>query len=376
MPPVSVLMKPASGICNMSCDYCFYCDEAQKREKASYGLMTEETLKNVIRRTMLTAEGSISYAYQGGEPLLRGLDFYEKAMEFQKKYNRNHIRVSNALQTNGYAMDEEWCRFFKRNQFLIGISIDGIKETHNACRHDRAGGDTYEKVLQATELMDRYGVDYNILTVVNCGVAGHIEEIYRFYGRRGWKYQQYIACLDPMEERRGEKEYALQPVQYGRFLIRLFDMWYKDWKMGRQPYIRQFENYVGILLGYPPEACEQRGRCSVQYAVEADGSVYPCDFYMLDEYCLGNLNESGLNEIDQGRSRTGFVERSEKLAPECRGCRYFFVCRGGCQRNREYNPEDDSCYNYYCQGFQLFFDNCLERMREMAQYVKTGGIRK
>lgn len=112
MPPVSVLMKPASGICNMSCDYCFYCDEAQKREKASYGLMTEETLKNVIRRTMLTAEGSISYAYQGGEPLLRGLDFYEKAMEFQKKYNRNHIRVSNALQTNGYAMDEEWCRFF------------------------------------------------------------------------------------------------------------------------------------------------------------------------------------------------------------------------------------------------------------------------
>lgn len=266
--------------------------------------------------------------------------------------------------------------FFKRNQFLIGISIDGIKETHNACRHDRAGGDTYEKVLQATELMDRYGVDYNILTVVNCGVAGHIEEIYRFYGRRGWKYQQYIACLDPMEERRGEKEYALQPVQYGRFLIRLFDMWYKDWKMGRQPYIRQFENYVGILLGYPPEACEQRGRCSVQYAVEADGSVYPCDFYMLDEYCLGNLNVSGLNEIDQGRSRTGFVERSEKLAPECRGCRYFFVCRGGCQRNREYNPEDDSCYNYYCQGFRLFFDNCLERMREMAQYVKTGGIRK
>lgn len=366
MHNISVMMKPSSGMCNMSCDYCFYCDETQKRIQESYGFMTEQTLKNVIRKTMLRADGCVSYAYQGGEPTLRGLAFFRKAIEYQKQYNKRGIRVMNALQTNGYALDEEWCEFLKENHFLVGISVDGTREIHDAYRHAKDGGVTYDRVLRSVELLERYGVDYNILTVVNDKVASHITEIYEAYRKRGWKYQQYIACLDPLGEKRGETEYALQPKQYGTFLITLFDLWYRDWKRGEQPYIRQFDNYIGILAGYQPEACDQRGYCGIQNVVEADGSVYPCDFYMLDEYRLGNLNENQMDEINEKRLETGFLQRSEKLNEGCKNCRYYGICRGGCQRNRDYDGQTDTYHNYFCESYQIFFGECLERMQEIA----------
>ena len=247
MPAISVLMKPSSSMCNMHCDYCFYCDEAQKREKENYGYMSEQTLKNVIRKTMLRAEGGISYAFQGGEPTLRGISFFEKAVQYEKQYNKGRIRVDNAIQTNGLLIDESWCRFFRDNRFLVGISLDGIRETHDAYRHDKKGNPTFDRILYSIELLDRYGVDYNILTVVNQKVAENIEEIYQFYKRKNFKYQQYIACLEPLGEMRGGNQYAIRPEQYGKFLSKLFQMWYKDWKMGELPYIRQFENYIGIL---------------------------------------------------------------------------------------------------------------------------------
>ena len=370
MPPLSVLMKPSSGMCNMRCDYCFYCDEAKKREEESRGFMTEQTLKNVIRKTMLRAEGSVSYAYQGGEPTLRGLDFFRKAVEYQKQYNKSRLRVDNALQTNGYALDEDWCRFLKENHFLVGLSVDGTEEIHDSYRHSAGGSATYSRILHSAELMERCGVDFNILTVVTRKVAAHIEEIYEEYRRRGWMYQQYIACLDPLGEERGKNEYSLLPEQYGKFLTDLFDLWYQDWKKGRQPYIRQFENYVGILLGYWPEACDQRGTCGIQTVVEADGSVYPCDFYMLDEYCLGNFNENRLEDIDRARREIGFIERSEKLTDACRKCPYFQICRGGCQRNREFNGQLGGYENYFCQGYRMFFGSCLERMQEIAKSLR------
>lgn len=370
MPPISVLMKPSSGMCNMSCDYCFYCDEAQKRIQESYGFMTEQTLKNVIRKTVLRAEGCVSYAYQGGEPTLSGLNFFKKAVEYQKQYNKNNIQVRNALQTNGYAIDEEWCRFFAENHFLIGISVDGTEAIHDFYRHDKKGGDTHAKVLRSVELFERYGVDYNILTVVNDKVASHIGEIYTYYQKQGWHYQQYIACLDPLGEKRGEKGYALHPGEYGKFLITLFDLWFRDWKKGEQPYIRQFENYIGILAGYQPEACDQRGECGIQNVVEADGSVYPCDFYVLDEYRLGNLNENQMAEIDERRRQTGFLERSKKLDEGCLSCQYFHICRGGCQRNRDFNQQTDTYHNYFCESYRMFFDACMERMQEIAEEVR------
>lgn len=366
MPPISLMMKPSSGMCNMKCDYCFYCDETQKRVQESYGFMSEDTLKNVIRKTMLKAEGSVSYAYQGGEPTLRGIDFFKMAIEFQKKYNRNNIQVHNSLQTNGFSLDDQWCHFLKENNFLVGISIDGIQKVHDAYRHDKQGNDTYNKVVKSTELMDAYGVDYNILTVVNQKTAQHIEEIYGEYQRRGWFYQQYIVCLDPLEEGHLKTDYAISPEQYGVFLTKLFDMWYHDWKKNRQPYIRQFENYIAMLVGYAPEACDQRGNCGIQYVVEADGGVYPCDFYMLDEYHLGNFNENRLDEIDAKRKEIGFLQRSLQLDPKCQQCPHYYLCRGGCQRHRDPVLHTKYYENYFCNGFRFFFDHCRDRMVEIA----------
>ena len=366
MPPISVLLKPSSSLCNMNCDYCFYCDEAEKREIASYGFMEEDTLKNVIRRTLPQAEGSAAYAYQGGEPTLRGLDFFRKAVEYQKQYNKNQVFVSNALQTNGYALDEEWCRFLGENHFLVGLSVDGTEEIHNSHRHDKAGNGTYARVRQAARFMDRYQVDYNILTVVTSDVAEHIEEIYEEYRRNGWGYQQYIPCLDPMGEGHGNSPYGLTPEQYGSFLIRLFSLWYRDLRNGCQPFIRSFENYVALAAGYQAEVCEQRGLCGIQYVVEADGSVYPCDFYMLDEYRLGNFNQDFLETIDKKRDEIGFISRSRNISEDCMSCPYYKLCRGGCQRNRDLESESGRYRNYLCPGYRIFFEKCGGAIKEIA----------
>lgn len=375
MPAISVLMKPSSGMCNMSCDYCFYCNEMEQRKQASFGFMSEETLKNVIRKTMLRAEGSVSYAFQGGEPTLRGLDFYRRAVELEKQYNRTGLQVTNAFQTNGLLLDAEWCRFFHENRFLVGVSVDGTRELHDTNRHLKTGsGSAYEKTLSAIRLLEKYAVDFNILTVINSVTAPHIGEIYRFYQEQGWKFQQYIPCLDPLEPAgaaglqavHSAAGHALTPEQFGIFLIRLFELWYRDWKKNRQPYIRTFENYVGMLLGYPPEACDQRGTCGIQNVVEADGSVYPCDFFVIDGYRLGNFNTDRLDGIDRARTAGGFLERSQKISAECKKCPSYTLCRNGCQRMRDYDPVTDTWKNYYCAGYQAFFAACSARLREVA----------
>ncbi len=371
MQSVSVLIKPVSGMCNMRCDYCFYFDEAQKRKQECFGFMSEETLKNTIRKTMLNADKMASYAWQGGEPTLRGLAFFQKALEYQRHYNRKRIRVQNAIQTNGLVISKEWCRFLAENHFLVGVSVDGTQESHDTCRHDRLGNGTYQRVMETIRMFDQFGVEYNILTVVNQKTARNIKEIYREYQRHGWKYQQYIACLEPIGEERGVKDYALTPKLYGEFLINLFELWYTDYKKGMQPYIRMFENYIGILLGYRPEACEQNGTCQIQNVVEADGSVYPCDFYALDEYRLGNFNTDKMADINRKREELGFVQRSRRLHPKCRECTYFRLCRGGCQRHRDMEPDGEYYQNYFCKSYQMFFQHCGRRMQEIADCLKN-----
>lgn len=365
MPAIHVMIKPASGLCNMRCKYCFYADEMDKRSQASFGIMSEETLKNVVRETLDFADGECTFAFQGGEPTLAGLDFFRKFLKFEKEYNRKNCKVNHALQTNGYIIDEEWAEFFAENHFLVGLSVDGVKATHDAYRIDAQGKDTYLRVLHAAQLLKDAGVEFNILTVVNSKTAPKIRRIYESYKKQGFDWQQYIACLDPLGEAQGQKEYSLTPKAYGQFLIDLFCLWELDLKQGKQPYIRQFENYIAILLGQQPEACEQRGVCSIQNVVEADGSVYPCDFYMLDEYRLGNLNQETFEQINEKRREIGFLERSVNHTDECKSCQYFAVCRGGCCRHRE-QPGTKTGENYFCESYKMFFEACLPRMLEIA----------
>lgn len=362
---MNIMIKPASGLCNMRCAYCFYTDEMNKRTQASYGRMSMETLEHVIQKTLAFAERRCTIAFQGGEPTLAGLDFYRNCLELEKKYNTKKITISHSLQTNGYALDDEWCGFFAENHFLIGLSIDGVKASHDACRKDSQGKDTYIRVLETAQRLKKAGAEFNVLTVVNRKTALKIRRIYENYRKLGFSWQQYIACLDPIQEIPGQREYSLTPQVYGRFLIDLFELWDLDLRQGKQPFIRQFENYIGILMGQQPESCEQRGVCSFQNIVEADGSVYPCDFYVLDDYCLGNLRTDSFQVIEQRRKESRFVENSINHTEECRSCSYFAVCRGGCRRHRE-QPGREYGENYFCESYKMFFDACLPRMKEIA----------
>ena len=365
----TILIKPASSQCNMSCDYCFYCDEAAKREYGYYGMMSEETLRSLIKKSLFQAVSDICFAFQGGEPTLCGLPFFEKVIELEQRYNRNGVKIFNTLQTNGLILDEDWCKFFKDHQFLIGVSLDGTKETHDRARHSKGGLPTYDRILRALGMLEKYQVEYNILTVVNAYTASNIRDIYNNYKANGWKYQQYIACLDPLHEESTARPYSLSPKLYGEFLCQLFDLWYKDWKKGKAPYIRDFENYIGILMGHSPEACSQRGICSVQGVVEADGSVYPCDFYALDEYRLGNFHENKVTDFLENENAKRFVAESKRLSGICKTCEHYALCRGGCRRTRIKEAGTDTYRSCFCESYQMFFGHTAERMKEIAKFL-------
>ncbi len=370
MPPITIMIKPASGLCNMRCTYCFYTDEMKNRKQGSYGIMSVGTLENVIRKTLAFAQDECTFMYQGGEPTLAGLDFFKKSIEFQAQYNVNQVKIQNALQTNGYEIDEEWCAFFAEHNFLIGLSVDGIKATHDVYRKSADGGDTYFRVLETARLLQQYHVEFNVLTVINGKTAPKIGRIYEQFRKCGFTYQQYIPCLNPLLQE-GDPEYALKPEAYGKFLIDLFELWQIDLQKGTQPYIRQFENWISILLGYLPEACDQRGVCGIQNIVEADGSVYPCDFYVLDDYCIGNMNHDSMEQIYRNREQSGFIQSSTGQSEQCGNCRYFALCRGGCRRHRTLgdgvgveNP------NIFCAGYKIFFDKHYSSLVRIADVLK------
>lgn len=369
MPPLYLLIKPVSGNCNMRCNYCFYMDEMKNRKQGSYGRMSVETLEILVKKALEYAEGTCGFAFQGGEPTLAGLSFYEELLRLQKQYNKKKIRIDNVIQTNGYSMNEEWAAFLAENHFLVGLSVDGICATHNACRKDAEGKDTFAQVMNAAELLKKAGAEHNILTVVNSKTAPKAARIYQFYKKNGFHYQQYIACLNPLDGKE-EPEYALTPEAYGKFLTELFDLWYLDVRKGQQPYIRQFENYVGILLGIEPEACEMKGICGLQNVIEADGSVYPCDFYVLDDYRLGNIREHTFGEILEKSIEMKFTEHSQVTDKECRSCRYFPLCRGGCGRHRMDGDGNRNGRNRFCQSYRMFFDAALPGLADIAEHIK------
>lgn len=219
MPPLNLLIKPASGACNLRCRYCFYYDLTEHREISSYGMMKPEVLEEVIRKALEYAEGECTIAYQGGEPTLAGLDFFRQSVLFQQKHNHKGLTIHNAIQTNGMALDEEWAKFLSKNNFLTGISVDGTSKTHDAFRKDPQDRDTFSRVMKTIRLFREHQVEFNILTVVNAYTAKQIQEIYRFYRAKNFRYLQFIPCLDPLGEEPGHREYSLTPKAYGEFFM-------------------------------------------------------------------------------------------------------------------------------------------------------------
>jgi len=366
MPPISILVKPVSGNCNMRCRYCFYADEIKKREVPIYKAMTEETLENIIRKTMEYADKTCVIGFQGGEPTLAGLSFFKKMIDFEKKYNTKHVKIEHTIQTNGLKLNEEWVSFFKKNHFLVGLSIDGPAEIHDQNRIDTDGKGTFGRVLKAINLLKRHNVEFNILTVVTRQVSRNIHKIYNFYIKNKLEYQQYIPCLDPLGEKRGIYQYSLCTEDYLQFITTLFDLWMRDIYDGKFIYIRYFENLIAMLSGKPPESCGLSGHCTMQHVIEADGSIYPCDFYMLDEFCVGNLNIDTIEEIHRNVLKLGFVHKSYDNT-ECHSCDWNWICHGGCRRDRQGMNLNSFGRNYYCDAYQKFFSYAIPQIRKLLK---------
>lgn len=364
MHTMTIMLKPASGLCNMRCKYCFYADEASKRETANFGFMSLATLNAVLTRTLAETTRALSVAFQGGEPTLAGLPFFEEAVKICKEKNIHHCSVSFALQTNGLLIDEAWCDFFAKNHFLVGVSLDGPKEIHDANRVDADGRGTYSRVMHALQLLQSHGVDTNILSVITANSAGSVRKSYSFFSRSGFDYQQYIPCLDPIGETRGLHPWSLTPERFEQYLKTAFDCWFQDAMRGKKRYHRYFDNLLLMIDGQRPEACGMMGVCGMQYVVEADGSVYPCDFYMLDRYRLGNLNTDTFAEIDDVRKKIGFIEQSAPMDEACKACKWAFLCRGGCRRDRDYF-DGGIGRNYYCSAYAHFFDYAWPRLQAL-----------
>lgn len=372
MPPLYLLIKPASSLCNMRCRYCFYCDVAENRLEPSYGIMELSTLEAVIKKSLLVSERECTFAYQGGEPTVAGLDFFKSSIELEKKHNVRGLKLNHLIQTNGYGMTDEWAAFFKENNFLVGISLDGVCETHDAFRRDSRDKPTFQTVMRAIELLKKHKVDFNILTVVHSQTARHINKIYDFYKSQGFDYLQFIPCLQPFGKEKERFPHTLTPKAYGKFLKDLFLLWEQDVLAGREIHIRQFENYIEMLLGYPPESCGMSGICSVQHVIEASGEVYPCDFYVTDPYRLGNLLTDSFEDLQKRRRELRFIESSRSVDAKCKTCRFFPICRGGCRRYRE--PFVDGSYrlNCFCEAYRDFFEAALPRLQRLALLFSGG----
>lgn len=366
---LSLLIKPASGSCNMRCKYCFYHDLAEVRQLRSFGMMSEETLELIVKKAFDFADGIVTFGFQGGEPTLRGLDFFKTLVEYVKKYNLNHLKVQFTLQTNGLVIDDEWAQFLSRNRFLVGLSLDGNKDIHDLHRIDTKGEGTYKRIMNTVSLLKKYRVDFNILCVVTNALARHGAKVYKSLTSSGFKYLQFIPCLDSIGEQPGSNIYSLSPERYGRFLIALFNCWYADIQKGKFISIRMFDNILTMLKGYHPESCDMQGSCSKGTVFEADGSMYPCDFYVMSEWRLGNINEHSFEEMLRKPKADRFVSISQNIVDNCRRCDFKAICRGGCRRYKEPVIEGEPLRNYFCESYRMFYSYSLDKFKKAARIL-------
>jgi uncharacterized protein len=362
LPPLSLLIKPVSGACNMRCGYCFYMDEMDNRTQASYGLMSADTAKAVIRRGLTYAEGHLSFSFQGGEPTLAGAGFFREWIRQVNLGNIRRLPVSYSLQTNGLNLNDDMIEVLTGGQFLVGVSLDGTRTIHDSRRRDMEGRGTYERILENIAKLKVRGIPYNILCVVDHQVAAQGIEVFEALKPHG--YLQFIPCLEPLEEK---GETVLTGKGYGQFLMNVFKEYERSLLSGRYVSINTFDNWIGILQGRTPSSCGMRGYCSPNYMVESNGNVYPCDFYGLDEWLLGNLTEDSLFRVAKNERMERFLTTSRSVAEPCLKCAWLPLCRGGCRRDRQTGIDTHPGLNRLCAGYQMFFDACFDRLKALAR---------
>ena len=355
MPPLSLMIKPASSLCNLSCEYCFYRDVSEHRENTGFGIMERETAGILIKKALSYAAGeSVAFAFQGGEPTLAGLEFFKYFVKTVSDSNTYGSEIFYGIQTNGTLITKEWAEFFSENNFLVGLSLDGDCEG-NKFRKKPSGQNSFYKILTCAELLKSHNVNFNILTVLTGYCAENGERIYRYFRDKGFRYLQFIPCLRPFDSTE-ESELYMTADQYGDFLIRVFNLYVKDYVRHNYVSVRQFDNWVRLYLGQHPEQCGILGHCTHQFVSEANGNIYPCDFYCTDSCLLGNIKETDFTLMEKSAVAESFIKESLVLSDECKKCKVLPLCRGGgCKRIKASGD--------YCNAYKKFFSSCLPLFR-------------
>lgn len=364
----TMLIKPASSLCNLRCKYCFYEDVSNHREKKSNGIMTIETVDKLLIRVSeyVKKPSTISFAFQGGEPTLAGINFFTyfcKKAEELKKYGHE---INYSIQTNATLLDEDFYSLFQQYKFLVGISQDGPREFHDLNRIDANLQGTFDKTNQAIKLFKKYNIEYNILSVITKQMAKKPTTLFKYYKRIQAKYVQLIPCLKSLDYIPGGNlnQYDLNVYEYAQFLKDIFERWYAELKSNNYISIRQFENIILMLKGQPAEQCGLNGRCSLQCVVEADGSIYPCDFYVLDDYKQGNVHGNTIQETLVSEGSKAFMDHVVPESDLCKNCKVYNLCGGGCKRYRSFYSEVEG----YCP-YQDFLYSAHNQLTEIAARI-------
>jgi len=356
----SLLIKPASAVCNLDCSYCFYLDrDADPYKALPARRMTSETLERLVDTYLFYSYPNSVFAFQGGEPTLAGLPFFEKLVELQKQYGRDGQTVSNALQTNGILLDKNWCDLFRAYQWLLGVSLDGPEEVNDRYRFNKEGRGTWKRVMESVALLKKNGVEFNILCVLSQANVDRPKDLYRFYRGLGIDHIQFIPLAE-IDAEGHPMPFTISPEQYGRFLCELFDLWWPDRRKVR---IRLFDNIAEALAGQKPGTCTMHETCDSYVVVEYNGDVYPCDFFVEGGWKLGNVTLDSWPEIARRTRRYSFASKKTLAHPECQVCEYQSICHGGCPKFRHGPHKKFEDLDYFCAAYKMIYGRSVEPLR-------------
>jgi len=372
MQPFTLLIKPSGSDCNIDCRYCFY-----KGRDARFGRgaqrMSGAVLEKMVRDYMELGFAVAGFAWQGGEPTLMGVDFFQRAVEFQKRYGKSGQQVSNTMQTNATLLDERWCRFLRENKFLLGISIDGPKEFHDVYRVDHSGAGTFDRVFLGIRHCQQHGVEFNALILLNHLNVEHPDRLFEFLLENDLSYVQFIPCVEADPATQEPAEFSITPGQYGDFLCRLFDLWYAHGphKMN----VREFDSLTSYYVLGHHTICTYSKRCAGFVVVEHSGDAFCCEFFVEPQWRLGNVLEEPLGDLASSPTKRAFARDKERLCDACLICKYLDLCRGGCMKDRTRLAADrPDRRSYFCESYKQLFDHALPRFMQIAAAVEKGAL--
>lgn len=374
--PLYVMLKPVGAACNLRCHYCYYLEKACLYKDSSKRVLSEEMLDQFTKEYIeAQTMNDVLFTWHGGEPLMRPLSFYRKALELQKKYGRGR-NISNVIQTNGTLLTDEWCRFLHENNWLVGVSIDGPQEFHDEYRRTASGGPSWAKVMRGIQLLNKHHVEWNAMAVVNDFNADYPLDFYHFFKEMGCRFIQITPVVERMVNHADGRhlttltddatapvtDFSVTPEQWGRFLCAIFDEWVRN-DVG-QTYVELFDCILANWVGVTPGICVYAKECGHAGIMEFNGDVYSCDHFVFPEYRLGNIRKKTITEMLYGEQQQQFSRlKSQSLPKECKKCEWEFACHGECPRTRFIkdvygNPGK----NYLCEGYRMFF-------RHIAPYM-------